>query len=334
MQDYLSFRLTGSLCTEYSLASRSMLYDIAKKEWSREILRAAGLSADYLPRVIPSGSVAGTVSPDASRMSGLPAGIPIVLAGHDHASASIAAGIASSELVMDSLGTSETSVFASDSVCLTETDRQVISFYPYYQGRCRFISSIQGCGFSIEWAARLLFDTDIYSQFFQNAETGLELRPFELPLFVPYLRGLQECRDASGSFIGIKEFHGRPDFCASVLEGLCFEHKRRVLQAERAIHTAFSTVRVSGRLSQYPVFMQLKADVLQKKVEVLSQPEAVSLGAAILAGKACGCLSSWTPTTAFCYQPQSSALPYQERYLRYSKTVEDLLRQSSTDSSC
>lgn len=330
MQDYLSYKLTGNLCTEYSLASRSMLFDIAKKNWSREILSESSLSDDYLPQVIPSGSIVGQVSEAASRLIGIPAGIPVVLAGHDHASASISAAIHSPGTAMDSLGTSETSLFSS----IPAGDQRIsdchLSFYPYSQDRYCFISSIQGCGFSIEWIARLLFEDDIYNQFFRHAKEGCESCPRELPLFLPYLRGLQECPGATGSFVGIRDIHGKAALCASVLEGLCFEHKRRLLQGEHYLGTPFSAVRVSGRLSQYPVFMQLKANVLQKEVQVLSQPEAVSLGAAILAGRACGCLSHWTPALSAVYKPEPDTSVYQSRYSHYTQAVDSLLRKQGS----
>ncbi len=264
MQDYLSCRLTDAQCTEYSLASRSMLFDTAKKGWSQELLRESGLSDRYLPCVISPGSIAGQVSAAASRLTGLPSGIPVVLAGHDHASSSIAAAIRSPGIAMDSLGTSETSIFSATPSLGQDPNSCQLGFYPYYQDSYCFISSIQCCGFSIEWMARMLFQEDIYNCFFHCAEESLRTHPGKTPLFLPFLRGLQEAPGAAGSFTGIRDFHSPADFCASVLEGLCFEHKRRLLQGEEYLRTPFSTLRVSGRLSQYSTFMRLKANILQK----------------------------------------------------------------------
>lgn len=324
MQDYLSFRLTGTMCTESSLASRSMLYDISKKCWSQRLISLCGLSASQLPTVVPSGTEAGTVTRNAASLTGLPKGIPVILAGHDHASASIAAGISGNDTVLDSLGTSETSLFNGASIPITNLYTAGIGFYPYCERQIRCISSIQGCGFSIEWMAKMLFHQDIFASFFFAADTARKNHGDE-PIFLPYLRGLQESANASGTLFGLKDIHTKESLCYAVMEGLCFEYKRRLQSVQSCARQPFSTVRVVGRLSQQIPFMQLKADILQKNIEVLAEPEAVSQGAAILAAKACGYIISWKPKISAVYFPCEDFEYYAKRYEHYITKVSEQL---------
>lgn len=320
MQDYLAFRLTGHLCTEYSLASRSMLFDTSRLTWSKELLEICEIKEHQLPSIIPSGFSAGMVTNEAAQATGLPANIPVILAGHDHASASVAAGITDTTVILDSLGTSETSVFTASSAKKQSFQINNIGFYPYYKKQLRCISSIQGCGFSIEWMAKLLFDDKIFEEFFSHA-SQVASEAADAPIFLPYLRGLQESPDASAAFHGLKDIHTRNSLCYAVLEGLCFEYKRRLLGAQLCTDSNFLRVRAAGRLSQEPVFMQLKADVLERPVEILSESEAVSQGAAILAGKYCDYIANWKPHIQTVYTPGENKDFLRLRYANYQEKV-------------
>lgn len=324
MQDYLAFCLTGNLCTEYSLASRSMLFHTSRLAWSEELLRICGIQRSQLPTVIPSGSSAGAVTKEAAEAAGLLPNIPVILAGHDHASASIAAGITEPAWILDSMGTSETSVFTASAIKKQDLLTHAIGSYPYYQDLFRCISSIQSCGASIEWIAGLLFDKDIYEHFFADAKQFMH-KETDAPLFLPYLRGVQEAPGVSASFSGLRDIHGREALCYSVLEGLCFEYKRRLQSAQSCTGSAFLTVRAAGRLSREAVFMQLKADILGKPVEIIAEPEAVSQGAAILAGRYCGCITDWNPGISAVYLPGERSHFLRSRYLRYQERVAETL---------
>lgn len=328
MQDYLAFRLTGQLCTDYSLASRSMLYDIREKKWDPGLLEQCGIHPSQLPIPLPSGGMCGKITSHASQFTGLPQGIPVVLAGHDHASASVAAGLKGKNIVLDSMGTSETAVFSSYDIDIEKAFSSRLCSYPYLKNERRIIASIQGCGASIEWLAGLLFEKDIYRRFFQSAQSGKIVRE-AAPVTLPFLRGVQEFPSLSASVLGLKDFHKKEDLCYSLLEGLCLEYLRRLKAGERICNTEFHTIRAVGRLSAEAVFMQLKADITGKTVEVLGQSEAVSQGAAILAGLFCGCISIWQPEIKTIYFPSNDLAFYKHRFQKYIQVLEELCRTTA-----
>ena len=104
------FLLTGAAATDPSLAARTGAYDIARREWMPEVVDFLGLPADAFAAVQPAGSVMGRVTDAAAVWFGVPAGVPVTVAGHDHlAAAEGIAGTGAGDL-LNSVGTAETMV--------------------------------------------------------------------------------------------------------------------------------------------------------------------------------------------------------------------------------
>ncbi|HET9444334.1 MAG TPA: FGGY family carbohydrate kinase [Acidimicrobiales bacterium] len=101
--------LTGAMATEFSLAARTGAYDVGRRCYRPEVLAALGLDVAVLPEVRPAGVAMGVVSGSGAAWSGLPAGIPVTIAGHDHLVGVVGAGTGPGDLV-NSVGTAETLV--------------------------------------------------------------------------------------------------------------------------------------------------------------------------------------------------------------------------------
>ena len=105
--DLVAFALGGDPLTSYSLANRTLLFDIRREDWSDELLAASGIDRAKLPRPVASGTVAGTVSDAVAARLGLPRGIRIVVGGHDQCTNSLGAGIAEAGRAACGIGTFE-----------------------------------------------------------------------------------------------------------------------------------------------------------------------------------------------------------------------------------
>lgn len=101
--------LTGAEATEFSLAARTGCYDVGARGWIPEVGTVLGFSTGVFPPVLPAGAVMGRVSAHGAGWSGLPAGIPVTVAGHDHPVGMVGAG-ARPGRVANSVGTAETLV--------------------------------------------------------------------------------------------------------------------------------------------------------------------------------------------------------------------------------
>lgn len=84
-KDYVRYRLTGALASEPSDASGTLMFDTARRRWSREMLEAVDLPSSLLPDLGESAEILGRVTDDAAAFTGLAAGTPVVGGGGDNA---------------------------------------------------------------------------------------------------------------------------------------------------------------------------------------------------------------------------------------------------------
>jgi xylulokinase len=101
------YLFTGAESTEHSLAARTGAYDVAEGDWLPEVAECLGVAPDAFPPVRAAGAVMGHLSEAASVSYGLPAGIPVTLAGHDHLAAANGLAVEETDL-LNSVGTAET----------------------------------------------------------------------------------------------------------------------------------------------------------------------------------------------------------------------------------
>ncbi len=109
------FALTGAQASDHSLAARTGCYDIAARAWWPEVAAALGIAGEVFPPVRPAGAVMGRVSAPGASWSGLPVGVPVTLAGHDHLAALAGAGAGPGDFG-NSVGTAETVVATTDEL--------------------------------------------------------------------------------------------------------------------------------------------------------------------------------------------------------------------------
>ena len=107
MEDYIVYMLTGEAVIDYSLAARSMGFDIRNMEWSREIFQAAGLNAGLFSQPVIGGTTAGKVKKELAAELGITPELLILPAGHDQVAAAVGAGIFDQDTAVDGACTVE-----------------------------------------------------------------------------------------------------------------------------------------------------------------------------------------------------------------------------------
>ncbi len=93
VQDYVAYLMTGSYCTDYSQASRTLLFDINGLRWDCEILRELEVPLNKLPDAVEPGARIGATTAALRRETGSPSGVPVVLAGGDQQLAAVGMGL-------------------------------------------------------------------------------------------------------------------------------------------------------------------------------------------------------------------------------------------------
>ena len=337
MADFINFKLCGNIATDYSMASRTLAFDIIQNQWSAEMLKPFGLTADLFPTIVPAGSIIGTLTNAASLQTGLPQGLPIVMGGHDHPVASLAGNVFGNGAVFNSSGTAEPYLYISDLDAPFPEKRlgQRLTRHPHPR-RLITWGGIVASGVTVDWAAKLLAP-DYAGSYDDLFGLSASLSPGSHGLlFHPHLRGSgAPWWDAKyrGAFLGLTSAHTQQHMLRAVLEGLCFQARIILDMHEALINEPISLIRCMGGGSRISLWQAIKSTVTNCVVETNPTIEATPLGAAMLAAVGVGQYASIEesaaalapPLTAYCPDP-SMQESYQKLTAIYRESY-DALKQ-------
>jgi xylulokinase len=294
--DYVLYRLTGKKATEYTQASRTMLFDQNKRDWSEELLSYAGLEPSKLPTLLPSGTVMGTITQDASDLTGLPAGMPCVLGGHDHLCGAFASGGIRAGKVIDSSGTA-CAVMALTSRFNPEKKIAESGFVNYIHvvpDVYVLKGGLKTAGKAVEWLASFIgndghFDNNLL---LKHYEKNINERPLWLPFFhgsgTP---GIEPFNRAS--LIGLTLEHSREDIVIALFEGLGFWLRENIDTFQKINETQPKEIITIGGVNQNLLMRMIKASITNYPVNSPTVPEASAVGAALLAAVGTGAIASF-----------------------------------------
>ncbi|MBQ0905265.1 L-fuculokinase [Micromonospora sp. U21] len=321
--DLIVAALTGTVTTSPTLAARTGVFDITAGGYLPDLLDLAGLRPDQLPPVLAADQVAGRVTATAARRTGLPAGTPVIVAGHDHLAAAWAAGVRVPGQVADSMGTAEAIVTPVVAVPPPTTRATGNSVGPFVDGRsfC-LISGLSSSGGLVEWLLDRLAPAGQANrhEWFTDL-VGPPARPPTGITVQPYLHGRASPEPdphRTLSFHGIRPEHTLPDIGRAVLEGLCMQVRWMIETQVSISGRQPDAVRVFGGPTANPTWMWIKTQLTPAPVVVLSGHQGAALGAAQLAGRAIGVPE--VPPPGPPPQPASAAAPeweaaYRSRFL-------------------
>jgi xylulokinase len=287
-KDYVRYRLTGDRATDVADASGTLLFDVAGRQWSGEMLDAMGLDARILPRAYESPEVTGTISTEGADATGLRAGTPVVAGGGDQAAGAVGMGIVRAGAVSATIGTSGVVFAATDRPALDPGGR-VHTFCHAVPGRWHIMGVTQGAGLSLRWfrdnfGAGREDGRDPYERMTEDAARA----PVGADgvLWAPYLMGERTPHldpYARAALIGLAASHTRAHVLRAVLEGVTFS-----LQDSFSIFAEMQVpvhgVRLGGGGARSTLWRQIQADVYGYPVEIVEAEEGAAYGAALLAG--------------------------------------------------
>jgi len=331
-EDYVNLKLCGIPVIDYSVASRTMMFDITKKEWSKEILEAAELDENLLPEAKPAGTVIGQLTSEAAKETGLSERTLIVTGGHDQACGSLGAGIVESGPAMDATGTVECIGVILKTLSLTEQARmQGFAVHHYVIEDKYFLF-----GFNPTSGVILRWFRDNFAEKEREEAKKRNVNVYDLlmslaadsPLgakelfLLPYFEGSGTPtfnRKARGVFLGLTLAHSKNDILRAILEGLSYELRRNIEAIEEQ-RTEITEIRAIGGGARSDFWSQLKADITGKPLVVPNVTEAAALGAAILAGVGSGIYESAERAVKTVCREKSRFSPrlvHVKRYDRY-----------------
>jgi xylulokinase len=281
-KDYVRLRLTGDKAIDVADASGTLLLDVSARQWSREMLDAAGLNDSVLPRLFESPEITGSVSQSAAELTGLRAGTPVVAGAGDQAAGAVGMGIVKPGSVSATIGTSGV-VFAATNNPALDPKGRVHTFCHAIPNRWHVMGVTQGAGLSLRWF-RDQFGLAPYDQLTAEA-AGVPAGANNL-LWAPYLMGERTPHldpNARAALVGLTASHTRAHVVRAILEGVAFS-LRDSLEIFRDMNVPVESIRLGGGGARSKLWRQIQADVYAHAVDIVQAEEGAAYGAALLAG--------------------------------------------------
>lgn len=331
-EDLLQHELGIEPTTSWTLAGRTMMFNVFEHRWEDEILREAGISEKNLARPVPSGTSCGFVDDEIAEELGFRKGVKIASAGHDQPVGALGAGAITPGTAMYAIGTSECiSPSFAEPVTGDELFRNNLCTYDHaMQGQYTTTAFSLTGGNLLRWfrdqwgalekekAAREGKDPyEILLEQIGKKPSGLLCLPYFTPTGTPYYDA-----QVSGALLGLRLTTERGEVLRALLEGVSFEMRLNLSILETS-GIEIEELRAIGGGAKSPVWLQLKADVMGKPVTMVGVTEAACLGCAMLACSAVtgepveSLVSRWVKKGATVVPDPANAEYYGERFLVY-----------------
>ena len=327
--DLIAFMLGCEPTASYSLAGRTLLFDIHKEDWSDLLLAKTGIAREKLGRTAPGGSQIGTVSNDVATELGLSRNVKVVAGGHDQCCNALGAGICSAGSAVCGIGTFECLTPVYDSL---PDVRQLLKLglgIEHHVLPGLYVSLIfNQSGSLVRWfrdtfaVADLKLsgpEIDIYEAL--SAEMPADpTRLLTLPYFEP-TGPPGFVTNASGVILGLKPSTKRGDILKSIMESATFYfvESMRALSDMGIDTSQFIATGGGARSDQW---LQIKADIFDIPFVRPKITEASLLGAAILAGAATGVFADPAEGVACFVEPDRVFEPDENRTRLYAEQYE------------
>ncbi len=330
MEDYIVYKLSGVAAIDYSLAARTMALDIKELEWSREIFDAAGVDSTLFATPVPAGTVAGEMLDCLKSELGITHSLKIVNGSHDQVAATVGCGIFKPGEAMDGTGTVECIVPVFDSIpeneALFDEGYAVVPFIRKGTYVCYALSFTGGAvlkWFRDNFAGNFEGDGNIYAKLdasVTNDPTGILVLPHFAGAANPYMDN-----GSRAAFLGLTLSHTASDIYKALMEGVTYEMRTNLE------HLAFfgivpEKIYATGGGATSPVWMQIKADILNRPISSLCAKEVGACGTCMLVGVGIGLYKDLDEAKAVFVKEKTTCTPNAETAKVYNKYFDSYRR--------
>jgi len=325
-KDYVRLRLTGEYAVDKADGAGTLLFDLAARDWSVEILSALEIEHAWMPTAWEGPQVTGSVNEEAAAATGLRLGTPVVAGAGDQAANAVGVGAVAPGTMALSLGTSGV-IFAATDRPIFEPHGRLHAFCHAVPDRWHMMSVMLSAAGSLRWFRDALAPGVEYATLVADAESvpagsgGL--------WFLPYLTGERSPHPdplARGAFVGLTLAHDRRHMTRAVLEGVAFGLRDGLDLMISAGMPRPGQIRASGGGMASPLWRQILADVLGGEIATVNTSEGAAYGAALLAAVGAGWYTSVDAACAALVTATVAASPGEDasRYAEAHAVYRDL----------
>jgi len=333
IEDFVLWKLSGCMVTDYSIASRTMMFDQQTLTWSDTLFNHSGIPKSMFPSTVASGTAIGTITPQLAEDIGLAPATTIVTGGHDHLCAALAVGVVLPGQILDSTGTA--GVVLALSKTFQASNELLFGGYASYAyvlpQTYVTMGSIHFAGGALEWLIHLLYGNgadalteQIYIQALREGEqvppgsNGITVLPYLLGTGTPHGQDA-----ATATLLGLTPAHDRPELVRALIEGLGFWLRDNLETFARlGIAPSHPEIIAVGGATRATALMQMKADISGCRIRVPLIAETAATGAALLAGIGIDAFPSVSAAIASVQHDEKLYEPNQEASRVYSNLYE------------
>lgn len=330
-EDLVIYKLGLEPTTDYTIAARTLCFDILKKNWSEEILQLTNIDVHKFPRVVPSGTLVGTIPAPVARELSLPDNVAVVTGGHDHPCGTLGAGVRKESVALESIGTVDCIAVVFKEPRLGNI--MLKNGFPCYPHTIPEFYTTLAFNFTGGSLLRWFRDNlgkeeidmarregrDVYSVLIEKGGSAIS------PLFVlPHLTSsgtpYMDIQSA-GAILGLSFNTTKGNIIRGILEGIALEMKLNLSILEKA-QIPVKEIRAIGGGAKSREWLQMRADIYNTRIVSLNVSEAACLGAAILAGWGAGLFSSVDEAIKSTVREKEVFYPRPEKNELYQKKFE------------
>ncbi|HLA18555.1 MAG TPA: glycerol kinase GlpK [Dehalococcoidia bacterium] len=331
VDSWLIYRLTGAHATDYSNASRTLMYDIFERRWDSDLLEALDVPPSLLPEVRPSSGAFG----ETALLGGA---IPVAGVAGDQQAALFGQACFSPGMAKNTYGTGAFLLMnigerrvASQSLVSTIAWAMPAGRQGLPEGVTYALEgSIFIAGAAVQW---LRDELGIIATAAESEELAASVPDSNGVYLVPAFVGLGAPHwdpHARGAIFGLSRGAGRAHITRAVLEAIALQSRDVIEAVEADSGVKLDELRVDGGAAANDLLLQIQADVLGRDVVRPAVTETTALGAAYLAGLATGFWKSAAEVAANWrmdrrFSPQMPAERREELYAGWKRAVDRAL---------
>lgn len=329
---YIAFKLTGVTSQDLSQGYGLHCFNMRTGTWDKEMCKLLGIPESFLPDIMPSDAIVGTVTKKAATETGLIEGIPVVAGGLDAACGTLGAGVIHPGETQEQGGQA-----GGMSICIDsyQADPRLILGYHVIPGKWLLQGGTVGGGGVMRWFEREFADYERSrkeetgkSSLTQLNDIAEKISPgCDGLVFLPYMAGERSPiwdPDAKGVFYGLDFSKTKGHMIRACMEGVAYSLRHNLDVAKKAGAEA-KILRAMGGSANSLLWTQIKADITGKSIVVPSSDTATTLGAAMLAGVAVGMYRDYEEATALTVKETRRHEPNPKNLEKYEKNYHTYL---------
>ncbi|GIO23506.1 xylulokinase [Oceanobacillus sp. J11TS1] len=317
-KDYLRFRLTGQLHIDYSDAASTLLLDINKLSWSKEICEALDIHPDLCPPLVPSHEMVGNIKKEIAEKTGLSEEMKVFAGGADNACGAIGAGVLEEGKTMVSIGTS--GVVVSYEADGDKSFDGKVHYMNHAAPNAYYTMGVTlAAGYSLSWFKNTFAKEVGFDALLKQASKvpvgakGLLFTPYLVGERTPYV-------DATirSSFIGMDSSHELKHFTRAVMEGITFSLNESI-EIFREHGKVIDKVIAIGGGAKSELWLQMQADIFNATVMKPNSEQGPGMGAAMLAAYGAGWFASLQECASVFLKDAETVEPIPENVEKYKE---------------